>query len=85
MSGVDLLPCPICGDQPLRNGRGKVGGVLCTGISTPRLAHRVQTYGATQAEADEAWNTRRARLSPAPGEESRSTCIAPGATQGDTP
>lgn len=56
--GVELLPCPICGDLPLRNGRGKVGGVLCTGISTPRLAHRVQSYGASQAEADEAWNTR---------------------------
>lgn len=50
----ELLPCPICHEQPVRNGRGGKGGVLCNG----EPAHRVQSYGADQAEADAAWNTR---------------------------
>ncbi len=55
MSGEVLKPCPLCGSEPRRNGRGRVGGVLCTG---PANDHRVQAYGATQAAADTAWNTR---------------------------
>lgn len=57
---VELKPCPICGSAPVRNGRGKTGGVVCasTGLLDPRPSHRVQTYGAGQAEADTAWNTR---------------------------
>lgn len=63
-----LLPCPICGAQPKRNGRGRVGGVLCAGPgSGVGKLHRVQTYGADQAEADAAWNARAAR--PAPAED----------------
>ena len=59
----ELKPCPICGDTPLRNGRGHVGGVLCSGIGAPpNMAHLVQTYGADQAEADAAWNTRALTL-----------------------
>ncbi len=55
----ELLGCPLCGDTPVRNGRGVVGGVLCAGIgSHPHMSHRVQSYGGTQAEADAAWNTR---------------------------
>ena len=53
-----LAACPICGRHPVRNGRGGSGGVICssTGIFDPRPSHRVQTYGATQEEADDAWN-----------------------------
>lgn len=54
-----LEPCPICGAPPVRNGRGRVGGVKCNGATrgTDR-SHLVQAYGADQDEADRAWNIR---------------------------
>lgn len=52
-----LKPCPLCGREPRRNGRGGTGGVLCVGDNaTVGMIHRFQTYGADQAEADAAWN-----------------------------
>lgn len=50
----------------MRNGRGGAGGVVCasSGVFDNRPLHRVQTYGATQAEADAAWNERRGVLVP---------------------
>jgi hypothetical protein len=54
-----LLPCPICGSAPTRNGMMRARGVRCKG---PRdgvgKMHLIQTYGADQDEADLAWNTR---------------------------
>lgn len=61
MSGVELLPCPLCSRKPKRNGRGGVGGVIC---SDPH--HLFQTYGADQDEADQAWNFA-AEATPAQG------------------
>ena len=59
-----LSPCPICGRQPIRNGRGSTGGVRCasSGLFDDQPSHLVQTYGATQADADAAWNERRGVL-----------------------
>lgn len=65
-AAADLAPCPICGREPVRNGRGTTGGVRCasTGLFDARPSHLVQTYGATQEEADAAWNERRGVLVP---------------------
>lgn len=54
---VELKPCPLCGEQPRRNGRLGAGGVLCLG---PSRDHRVQVYGSNQYAADLAWNMRSA-------------------------
>lgn len=71
---VELAACPLCGQHPKRNGRGKAGGVLCVGDNaTVSKIHRFQTYGADQIEADAAWE-RFARPSPAPSEQSEVGC-----------
>lgn len=63
---MGLKPCPICNKQPKRNGRFRTGGVLCAGPLDGFPAHRVQTYGPTQEEADLAWNTRAVADTPPP-------------------
>jgi hypothetical protein len=63
---MGLKPCPICNKQPKRNGRFRTGGVLCAGPLNGFPAHRVQTYGPTQEEADLAWNTRAFADTPPP-------------------
>ena len=63
---AELKPCPLCKRPPHRNGRGNAGGVLCVGHTEADGGnHRFQTYGANQAEADEAWN--RASTAATPG------------------
>lgn len=58
---TELKPCPICGGTPLRNGRPGAGGVICV---RKNPSHRLQTYGATQAAAITAWNTRTPTKAP---------------------
>ncbi len=56
-----LLPCPICGATPTRNGMMRARGVRCKGPGDGiGKMHPVQTYGVDQDEADLAWNTRAA-------------------------
>jgi len=56
-----LLPCPICGAAPTRNGMVRARGVRCKGPGDGvSKMHLIQTYGADQDEADLAWNTRAA-------------------------
>ncbi|WP_409233837.1 Lar family restriction alleviation protein [Novosphingobium sp. MMS21-SN21R] len=51
----ELKACPICRDDPLIRNRGGAWGVNCAG-SDP--SHLIWVYGATEAEAITAWNTR---------------------------
>jgi hypothetical protein len=60
-----LLPCPICGDEPLVRYRGGAWGVNCAG-NIP--SHLIWTYGPTEAEATAAWNMHRMTTqAPTPG------------------
>jgi hypothetical protein len=68
----ELKACPWCGDQPIRNGRLGAGGVLCADPT-----HRAQTYGADQASADAAWNSRPTPADPGEVREKVARIIDP--------
>lgn len=57
---TDLLPCPVCGEQPKWRGsahdyRAGIFRLQCIGET-----HLFQSYGATDTKAIAAWNTRAA-------------------------